>query len=202
MASFKAGEVVDYVGVGGFFGFRESNREMEFRCERGSDAIVNYRGATTLVRMHEIKRKEPTHKEISARAGRARSVAKTEAARKNATAKRFSKQRFLDYLHEKQERMQAGWGFSDSNGWAQVHGKGVAANRAYGRFNFMVDLLDSIAFMEIFPFGKKRLLDRLVGQREKVSYEGLAGDVESKARAEGAVKAIEEIIADIEAKVM
>lgn len=200
--NFKEGEEVKYVGKG-FVGFSESNRSMKFKRKTGMrSAMVEYNGSIEMVYMYDIEKKEPTHKEISAKGGRAKSASKTEAARKNATAKRFSKQRFLDYLYRRQEKVQGEWGFSDSNGWAQVHGKGLATNKAYGEFNSILELVESITFMEIFPFGKSRLLDHLGAWRDEASKEVAVGDAESRARVGGEVSAINKIIRDIENKVM
>jgi hypothetical protein len=57
---------------------------------------------------------------------------------------RFSKAALLEVLRARAEFTRAEWGFREELGWIQVEGKGEEANREYGAFRELLDLVDLI----------------------------------------------------------
>ena len=148
-----------------------------------------------------IAKAEQTHKEVSAKGGRAKSEAKTASSRRNASAKRFSKKRFLDYLCDLSRPLQEEWSIDGNIGYAQVTG-GVPAHKAYGQFNALEELIDEVFSGEIKPFSKKSLLEWIEHSLKYARTEDEADDIGSKARSGGVVSILVKIMKDIEAKVM
>lgn len=57
---------------------------------------------------------------------------------------RHSKANLVMNLRRRAARLQAEWGFDPEDGCMQVEGKGEAANRAYGAWNAMVELIEEL----------------------------------------------------------
>lgn len=64
--------------------------------------------------------------------------------RKLVKGVRFSKAKLLDDLREMAERRRKLHGFDPGNGYAQVRGKGEEANREYGEWRTILDIINWI----------------------------------------------------------
>jgi hypothetical protein len=62
---------------------------------------------------------------------------------------RFSKNKMIVYLQNKQNEMEKAYGFDPNDGWDQVEGKGEKLNRLYGEYNQLESLIIAIEYGDI-----------------------------------------------------
>ena len=58
---------------------------------------------------------------------------------------RFSKKWLIDKLIKEMEQLEKQYDFTTKNGCAQVDKRGERINRAYGRYAFVVSLIEDLA---------------------------------------------------------
>ena len=63
--------------------------------------------------------------------------------------KRFNKENVLNHIFNEIYQLETQWGFKSDNGYAQVQGADFQKVMAYGKYQSLLDMYDSVLYVDL-----------------------------------------------------